>query len=134
MLKGLLLLVVGIGALVLVRGIMFTRLETEEILIDSKADWVGVCLSSEYEIPDLAIQKFAGHSCWNGAEVPNDTIYIAYLLQGGECSRTAVVGHFLERDWTETRCFKRAEIAGARLVKTNGVFHFSQASTDTNGG
>lgn len=138
MLKGLLLLTVGLGTLMLVRGTMFTPVVTqlagEDIPFDLKADWVGVCLSSEYEIPDLAIQKFAARSCWDGAEVPNDTIYITYLLPGGQCSRATAAGHFLEQDWIETRCFKQSEISGDRLVKTNGVYKFLRNSLDLNGG
>lgn len=98
------------------------RLRGDELVIGVDADWTGVCIASGHEIPDLQIQSFSGTSCWQGAEVPSGSIYLAYLLRNGECIRQSLKGEFLEVDWYETRCFPREEIEGAKLIRVGEAY------------
>ncbi len=98
------------------------RLHGDELEIGVDADWIGVCIASAHELPDIQIGAFTRTTCWQGAEVPSGSIYLAYLLRNGECIRQSLRGEFLEVGWYETRCFPRAELEGAKLVRVGEAY------------
>lgn len=112
---------IGISYLVM-RNQDILRLNGDELAVGVDADWTGVCIASAHEIPDIQIEAFARTTCWQGAEVPSGSIYLAYLLRNGECIRQSLRGEFLEVGWYETRCFPRAELEGAKLVRVGEAY------------
>lgn len=98
------------------------RLNGNELEIGVEADWTGICIASAHEFPDIQIKAFAHTTCWQGAEVPSGSIYLAYLLRNGECIKQSLTGEFLEDGWYETRCFPREELEGAKLVRAGEAY------------
>jgi len=96
----------------------------DEIAFDIDSEWETVCLTSQYEIPDIALDRVLGVQCWNGSEVPHNSIFVTYSQPGGTCVLQKAQGQFLTDGNSETRCYSRSEVEGSRLVKTNGVFEF----------
>lgn len=98
----------------------------DEITLGIDTEWKTVCLTSQYEIPDITLDRVLGMQCWGGSEVPHNTIFVTYGQPGGTCVLQRAQGQFLADGNSETRCYSRSEVEGSRLVKTNGVFKFEE--------
>ena len=129
--------IVAIITFFIVVGYLVTRdrdilhLDGDELAVGVDADWTGICIASAHEFPDIQIKAFGRTTCWQGAEVPSGSIYLAYLLRDGECIRQSLEGEFLEAGWYETRCFPREEMEGAKLVRVGEAYQIrSEAVSD----
>ncbi|WP_131821811.1 hypothetical protein [Salipiger marinus] len=98
----------------------------DEITLGIDQEWETVCLTSQYEIPDIALDRVLGMQCWDGLEAPQNTIFVTYSQPGGTCVLQKAQGQFLTDGNSETRCYSRSDVEGSRLVKTNGVFEFEE--------
>jgi hypothetical protein len=84
--------------------------------------WEKVCFSSQYELPDLSYSV----SCWNGNEVPNQSIAITYLHADNTCTLKMISGDFLSPRNSETRCFtfKEVDETNLKLIRSGSVVSF----------
>ena len=98
----------------------------DEIVFDIDREWETVCLTSQYEIPDIALDRVVGMQCWNGGEVPHNTIFVTYVQPNGACVLQRAQGQFLPDGNSETRCYSQSDVEGFHLFKKNGVFQFAE--------
>lgn len=96
--------------------------ETTNIEIGAGLDWDWFCVSSQYEIPDISLDRTIGIQCWDGNEVPHNKLFITYRLVSGQCKGQVLTGDFLESGLSETRCYARPDVVGKSLVKQDGVY------------
>jgi hypothetical protein len=95
-------------------------------------NWDRLCISSQYEIPDIEVERMIGVRCWDGEEVPNKKIFLTYRLVSGRCKGSVISGDFLERDHSETRCYLRSELSGKQFVKTGGIYSIKDSVGGSN--
>ncbi|WP_148043622.1 hypothetical protein [Paracoccus methylarcula] len=85
-----------------------------------------VCISSQYEIPDMEIQKYIDGTCWGGNEVPVGSTYITQLKSPNKCNKFRIDANFISGEPYGTRCFTKNEIDGYNLIIRSGIIEMEQ--------
>lgn len=85
--------------------------EGETISFDKHQKWERLCVSSQYEEPDVTISGVVDlNRCWGTREVPRATIFLTYVYGDASCKREVANGNLLQDGNSETRCFSYEEI------------------------